>query len=1547
MTVALKKQLDESLRDALLALYLNTVAPHDETTKTLGLKTAQHLYEYWLLDVLVSQDVPTTPVACAIASLQQYINRILMNMEPGYDATTLTPERMQTWRNEMHQYPIWAAHQQLLYFPSIYLDPSLRNNKSDNFRQLENDLSQNRTQPDAVQSAVLAYLTRFEEVANLQILNGYIDGEDFANSTYYFIAKSRSENTYFWRSLNMAQRPLDGAAAPLPASAHKLDQPDPYAWSDWEKADVPIADQAIEHTIRPVWFNNRLFVIWAECIHQNPASLRTTSPGSGNVQPTKGRPLLRLNLCYKKQDGSWSTPRVCLQGYSEDETLLGKDVEAIKPLVGTAAVQHRKKSRDLLFLTLCVHESKTESTVAAVNRCVYLNTAYIDKNLTQESGVSASTKQAVTKINDHHRSALSTLKDSKSGRVQAKDQFKEKTSTTIEHTDFELPSGTDAAISNFNGYQSRINATRRPDPSSSTLTLSLTTSNNFTQGISLPRRTNAVSFFFSTRPDRTPQLDLRLKLSPRSLPNTTHVKLDDGSHFEAPNNLLERPDRTYSLSFDNLTNILINNENSLGFTLNNGTDLSGKLISTAAAKHLIQIHTNRSNSTDAGEVKNVRVQEAGGSPLLEFNTATFQYYEPLRIQYVIFRQAETSRGHPLDHNHLEVVAKSNPVEELTEDFSHTWTREDIDGAGETFFYGIALTRPDEPGKPIYSALKAINLDVVGSPTSRRLPDIAYGALPRLRATQFLDFSGSEIANTDAGTLPRETIRLNTTLAPELIRRTVNSFDELFSRETQHLPEPHIESDTKSRMDFHGPYGRYFTELFLYLPWLVAHRLNTEHQYDEAERWIRYAFDPGRKRSNCWGSVPLTADTSAAYADQAPHDPHQIALSHPVHFRKALYFLYLDILINRGDSAYRTLTPDSLAEAKLWYVRTQDLLGPRPIVQQVDQWPVVDLQTLSETSSKNLRTFERSQTGPTANRPLLIHGSNPQTSLPAIDTPHLRLPFIPLLLKRWDIVESRLYNLRHNLDITGKPLHLPLFAAPADPRATLGTKNALSGSSNTASGLPDVQIPHYRFSAMYSQALNAVESVCQFGATLLSLIERKEQTQLQDMQQQQVWDLAKLAVDLQTQALQIDRKNKEALLASKAIIQGRLNHYQQLLEKDVTQEESAAGSLYLSSGAFEATASASQVAAGGMMMVPNIFGFSNGGSRWEGAMHAATALAQGSALAARTAASHLDRTAQFRRRREEWTLTRDQAGLELKQIAKQLEHFTELETATGLQLRQAKTAVIQAKASYDFLSKRFTDTQLYQWLNSQFAALYYQAYDATLALCRATEACWQYEIADFGTHFVQPGTWNTTYRGFGAGEQLKLSLLKMQSEYWQRHQRELEIRKTVSLRLLKKKDSTSSINKEWEDIQTSLKSGVCDFELTNAMFEDDYKGQNHYLRRIKTVSVSLPAVLGPYENVRATLTQTASKVFMSAGDKGQLMESRRASQQIALSTGIDDNGLFTLNFNDERYLPFEYTGAISTWRLTFPNPEAQKALLESLTDILVHVSYTARAGGGAQ
>jgi hypothetical protein len=38
------------------------------------------------------------------------------------------------------------------------------------------------------------------------------------------------------------------------------------------------------------------------------------------------------------------------------------------------------------------------------------------------------------------------------------------------------------------------------------------------------------------------------------------------------------------------------------------------------------------------------------------------------------------------------------------------------------------------------------------------------------------------------------------------------------------------------------------------------------------------------------------------------------------------------------------------------------------------------------------------------------------------------------------------------------------------------------------------------------------------------------------------------------------------------------------------------------------------------------------------------------------------------------------------------------------------------------------------------------------------------------------------------------------------------------------------------------------------------------------------------------------------------------QSVATSNAQNDSGLFELNFRDERYLPFEGTGAISSWRL---------------------------------
>lgn len=1185
-TIEIQKQLAEGLRDAQVACYLELQNKARKSTST------EALYDDFLLDPFISHDVSTTPVSFAISSLQHRIELIMTRSSSDYSPTE---GQRSSWRNVLSHYPTWAAHQQLMYFPSLYLDPALRVDKSENFCQLENDLTQGRIDAATAHKAILGYLTRFEEVANLKILNGYIDSDKVDSGVCYLLAKSRTADRYYWRSLEMPQRP----ESPPGVKAESFQRPDPQAWSQWQKADVPISQNAIEHTIRPVWFNNRLYVFWAESYRQHPDQLADKSAKG------KSNPQLKLNYAWRKIDGNWSLPTTCLERFFD-------------------SIWNENTTDDF--------NQNVETYAYELNHKIAIGVA-----LGAESQTGVINKNFSVSIAD-------------------RSTFKKATLSTLE----------------------------------------------------------AVA---------------ELLTGPRSL----MVKNNQSTHWG---------------------------------------------IATDESLQTLKYQTNDSKTPTGAE---------------------------------------------------------NPIS------------------------------------------------------------------------------------------------LNTGFASEMIRRAENSLDELFNLDApkSESSAPGLSPTSEKALDFHGAYGQYFTELFLYVPWLVASRLNAEHRYEEAITWVNYLFDPWGQDSNGqqqhWKSEPLNPVEEPSYAQNNPTDPHQIALSHRVHFRKAVFFLYIDILLNRADEAYRRLTTESLDQAKSLYLQAQHLLGDRPVINR--RSALTQSITLGELATDDQTTNEK----------------EPERDLVKKDTilpkRKLHIPFHPQLLKRWDQVESRLYNLRHGLDIAGKRKPILVFEYPQDPRALLQSANS-DGESVTRSSFASTQIPHYRFSVMHGQALSAVDSLIQFGTTLLSLNERQEQSQLQEVQQQQAWALASLSVDLQTQASRAEQQNYKALQVSKAISKQRFEHFETLLKQDLSAEETRASQLYLRSGVAEEVALASQAGAGALMLAPNTFGLANGGMRWEGALHALSALAQGVAVSDRNAASHLDRTAQFGRRREEWTLARDQAALELTQIDAQLKSMEEQLKATELMIRQAQTTLTQAKSNHDLLSKRFTQAQLYQWLGTQLAPLYSQAYDMTLALCQDAEAAWQYEIADFNTTFLPQGTWQNNQRGLGAGEHLKLALMKMQADYLRRNQRELEIRKTVSLRQLK-----TGKNEDWNNVLNAFKStGNCDFEFTRELFEKDYKKQ--YLRRIKTISVSFPAVLAPYENVRATLMQLSSEVQLTSATDS-IVKNQRVNEIIALSTGVDDNGLFTLNFNDERYLPFEFTGAISSWRLCLSDKDGQTTFIDSLTDVLVHISYTARSAGGQQ
>jgi hypothetical protein len=54
-------------------------------------------------------------------------------------------------------------------------------------------------------------------------------------------------------------------------------------------------------------------------------------------------------------------------------------------------------------------------------------------------------------------------------------------------------------------------------------------------------------------------------------------------------------------------------------------------------------------------------------------------------------------------------------------------------------------------------------------------------------------------------------------------------------------------------------------------------------------------------------------------------------------------------------------------------------------------------------------------------------------------------------------------------------------------------------------------------------------------------------------------------------------------------------------------------------------------------------------------------------------------------------------------------------------------------------------------------------------------------------------------------------------------------------------------------------------------------------------------------------------------------------------------MFELNFRDERYLPFEYQGAVSRWRIELPR-ENNYFDMDTLSDVIFNLNYTSREGG---
>lgn len=804
------------------------------------------------------------------------------------------------------------------------------------------------------------------------------------------------------------------------------------------------------------------------------------------------------------------------------------------------------------------------------------------------------------------------------------------------------------------------------------------------------------------------------------------------------------------------------------------------------------------------------------------------------------------------------------------------------------------------------------------------------------------------------------VRLNTLFARELVARAMVSVDALISWDTQHIEEAPLPGTTvKPLMDFHGANGRYFWELFFHIPHAVAWRLHHEFDYLAAERWLHRLFNPQARIKPTsppspfyWSVRPLEEPGRGEYEIEGIADPDAICYSRPVHYRKAIFMFYVRNLLAYGDLLYRRLTRDALAEAQLMYVRALSLLGPKPDNRMIGRWEPVSLE---EAATPDSTLFAGIEAQLPANLPLQqVCSGTPWLEL--LDSPRFRLPVNSQLLDLWDTLHSRVSNLRNNLTLDGKPLLLPLYAPPVDPKELLRAQNSGSGLVQRSVGSL-APIPPFRFRALLPRLQGAVETLSRFGEQVRMYRELKDRALQEELQQAHVLELSQFAIQLQALALEQADAGLSALEASRRVIDQRRGHYERLAGENLSPAERTSMELYQQSSLTSTAAHAIESAAGALQLGSIIVtAFGGGHNRLGDALEATARVTHLMASMDRLAGDRLALTEQYRRRQEEWLLHRDQAAAELLAIDEQIVAQRAAIEMVKVQVAQAGKAEQQSQDYYRFLKTRSTNADLYQWLLSQLSTFYFQAYDAVVGLFLNGEACWQYEMGDYQTRFVQPNVWFDNYYGLTAGDALRLQLLRMESAWLKRFERRQELVRTVSLKQLF--DSRQGGDMDWEAaVQALLAEGKVNFELTPWLFDADYPG--HYLRQLVSVSVSLPALVGPYQDVQAELTQVSSRTVLAAdiramnalyqkpeADTRNILYNPRASQSICLSRGLDDHGVFQLDFNDERYLPFEGTGALSNWQLRFPRHQSprQQQLLQGLTDIIVQVRYTALAGG---
>jgi hypothetical protein len=271
-------------RDALVAYILQQFAMRPAASH---IDTPDKLFEYFLMDVQMEPCMQTSRIRHALSSVQLFIERCLMNLEPRVLPEAFSTDQRQQWA-WMKRYRVWEANRKVFLWPENWLEPELRDDQSPFFKETMSELLQSDITEDTAATAMLTYLSRLEEVAKLEPCGMHYvpGGAGTADDIVHVVARTAGAGRkYYYR--------------------HR----DHDSWTPWEQIKLDIEDNPV---VPAVW-DGRLLLFWLKILKQAspaesplPQNVSLTELNTSNINTSAPTITVQAVLCWSEYyNGKW------------------------------------------------------------------------------------------------------------------------------------------------------------------------------------------------------------------------------------------------------------------------------------------------------------------------------------------------------------------------------------------------------------------------------------------------------------------------------------------------------------------------------------------------------------------------------------------------------------------------------------------------------------------------------------------------------------------------------------------------------------------------------------------------------------------------------------------------------------------------------------------------------------------------------------------------------------------------------------------------------------------------------------------------------------------------------------------------------------------------------------------------------------------------------------------------------------------------------------------------------------------------------------------